>query len=284
VLLPITGHVAAHVPPSVDLKSACPHTFLIARAGRATRWFRGKGYVVPILSHDRAFDEQWSVEADDREFAEALVRQREVRAAIGALAALDCHALRQGRRQLSALLGEWPKGEERERHERAVREQLAAIAAAIARLGRLRSFPHQSGRGRIVVASIALGLAFAAGIAGLAIGAGELIGGALGRLGLQSLLLSVPLVLGLGALAVLRLAGRSTSHKDLALVLLLMLVALPAFGVGATVFANRALDGGPPTVRRLPVLELREHHAAKRRGACTSGTRWPRGPCPARAG
>jgi hypothetical protein len=55
------------------------------------------------------------------------------------------------------------------------------------------------------------------------------------------------------------LAGRSCSHRDLGLAVGLSLVALPTLGLGAALALNRFADPGPPTVRRVPVLEVRHH-------------------------
>ena len=67
-MIPI-AHVAAPQPPSVTLACRSPHPFRVVPLGGATRWFRERSYVEPILSGDRAFDERWAVESDDRERA-----------------------------------------------------------------------------------------------------------------------------------------------------------------------------------------------------------------------
>ncbi|HYN64500.1 MAG TPA: hypothetical protein VES36_07845 [Candidatus Limnocylindrales bacterium] len=257
MVIPIAGHVGAHQPPTVQLKAVCPHAFLIGRLGRPTRWFREVGYTTPILAQDRDFDERWSVEARDHEFAQALVREREARTAITKLHELGCVALSHDGRKLTAVLGDRPKDKaEREQHEQAVRAQLTALAAVTARLCRLRSFPHNGGSLRLAIISILLGLALAAGATGLALGGDELLGGELGWLTLKSLLVSVPLTLVLiGAVSHL-LAGRSTSHKELGLVVLLAVLGVPTLGVGAAVTINRTFDTAIPSVHRLPVLEL----------------------------
>ncbi|HZL99265.1 MAG TPA: hypothetical protein VFD43_03345 [Planctomycetota bacterium] len=253
-------HVAVQNHPTVvRLEAACPHAFAIGPLRGPTRWFREIGYVVPILSRDRDFDERWSVEAHDHEFAGALVREREARAAIAGLDELGCVALGHDRRRLTAILGRRLKDrEERERHEQAVRSRLVALEAVIARLCRQRSYPHNGGGLRLAVIVVLLGLAFVAGVLGMALGADELLEGEAGPLLLQSLLVGGPLTLLLiGGLARL-LAGRSASHKELGLVALLAVVGVPILGLGAAVTINRTLDDGAVTLRRVPVLELRE--------------------------
>ena len=258
MLLPLAAVVVPPTPSVVALKGRCPHGFRVVRLGGATRWFRERGYVVPILSGDRAFDQRWAVEADDREFAEALVHDREARAAIARLDELGFSALGHSRRQLYAMPSERQDGEKLERREEAIRGQLAVLEGIIARLCRHRQFPHHGGRRRVAVLAVPLGLALAAGLVGLAAGSDDLLKGELGPLALWSLLASLPLALALSFAMARLLAGRSRSHYDLGLVLALTCLALPVLGVGVAAAINRWADRGPVAVRRLPVLEVRE--------------------------
>jgi hypothetical protein len=257
VLIPIVAHAVPPPPPVVALKGRCPHKFRVVRLGRSTRWFRERGYVVPILSGDRTFDERWAVQADDCEFTEALVRAREARAAIARLDELGFNELGHSRTQLYVTPSKSAKGEELKRRDEAIRGQLAVLEGLITRLCRQRQFPHHDSRRRVAGLAILLGVALAAGLAGLAFGSSDLLTGELGPLALRSLLASLPLALVLSFALARLLAGRSRSGDDLAIVLVLAWLALPVAGVGAAATINRWADSGPVAVRRLLVLEVR---------------------------
>lgn len=257
--VPVAAHAGAHGPPSVSLKCASPHAFRVQRLGGPTRWFRRIGYTLAILSGDHDFDERWSVESNDHEFAQALVRERDARAAIAQLDVLGCQALGHTRRKLVATFNPRRRSRaEREQQEQALREQLSALDGVIARLCRRHSFPHDGGRARVAVLAVLLSLALMAGLAGLAFGADELLDGELGWLTLKSLLVSLPLTLVLGVVMAWLLAGRSNSHRELLMTLFLAVLSLPTLGVGAALTINRLADEGPTTMRRLPVLELKD--------------------------
>ena len=256
----VVGHTA-HAPPSVSLKCSSPHAFRVQPLGKPTRWFRQIGYTLPILSGDRAFDERWSVESDDREFAQALVRERDVRAALARLDALGCRALAHTRRKLVAVLSRQGRTrEDRELQETQVREQLGVLDGAVAKICRLHAFPRNGGRLRVVLATIGASALVPLGLLGLALGGDELVTGELGRLILWSLLGSLPLLLVYLLVMGRLLAGRSSSHRDLLVVALTALLALPVLGMGATVTLNRLADPGPPAVHRATVLEITQRH------------------------
>ena len=248
-------------PPTIVVDAPCGHAFKISRLCAAGRWFREVGYTVPILSNDARFDATWSCETPDREFGEALVREREARASVERLRELGCASLSHSGRRLTATLGRRPHALRHDKeHKAAVRAELDVLGGVVSRLCERRTFPHEGSGGLTLVVAVLLGLAFVAGLMGLASGASDLLPGALGGLALRSLLVSVPLVLLLTLAMALLLAGRSAAHKELGLVVLVAVLALPALGIGGAVFINRALDDGAATVRRVPVLELQEHH------------------------
>jgi len=253
---PVTG-LGAHQPPGIAIPSRCPHLFRVVPLGRPTRWFRRIGYTEAILSGDPDFDGRWSVESDDGEFARALVQRPEVRAAIARLGKLGSRALAHSRRRLVAVVATRVRGRDaRRERDQAVREQLAAIDRAIAKLLQSRLFPNNGGRLRLAIIAVLLALVLIAGLVGMAFGGNELIPGELGRLALWSLLFSAPLTLAFcGAMARL-LAGRSASHRDLGVVVLLAVFALPAAGIGASALINAWADEGPPAARRLAVIQL----------------------------
>ena len=265
MLIPVFAHAVPPPPPVVALKHRCPHGFRVVRLGRSTRWFRERGYVVPILSGDRSFDERWAVQADDKEFAEALVRDREARAAIARLDELGFCELGHSRRQLYVPPSGSAKGDALERRDETIRGQLAVLEGVIARLCRQRQFPHHGGRRRLAVLAILLSVALAAGLVGLGFGSAELLDGELAPLALWSLLASLPLALVLSFALARLLAGRSRSHDDLGVVLVLAWLALPAVCVGAAATINRWADPGPVTVRHLPVLELQQRRNEDKR-------------------
>lgn len=256
--VPVVAYVP-HTPPSVQLKSAFPHVLQMGPLCRTTRWFREIGYTLPILSSDAAFDDRWSVESGDREFAQALVGEREARAALERLRELGCGPISHDRTRWTAILGKRPKAAgEREQHEQEVHAQLERLDGVSTRLLRYRSFPSHDCRTRQIVIAVLMGAALLAAVVGFAITSGELLTGELGPLAVKSLLVSLPLLAALLAISTRLLAGRSTSHKELAVVVLLSLVAVPALGAAAAVLVNHAFDDGPSTVRRVPVLELIE--------------------------
>ncbi len=273
-----------YVPPSVtvSVESSCPHSFRTGRLSRLGRWFREVGYTSPILSNDRAFDERWTIETAARGFGEALARDRDARAAIEALGALGCSGPSLGRGRLLVCLGRQPRGQARDAaHQQAVREQLVALEAVLGRICRHRSYEREGGGGRLATALVIMGLALAAGITGLGLGSHELVDGELSRLGLRSLLASGPAtVVWILALGIL-LAGRSGSHRELGLLVLASVIALPALGLGGAVQINRTLDDGSATVHRVAVLELQERRGegkARSHFAIVEGWHPERGP------
>ena len=265
--VPVTAaHVGAHPPLSVSLKCASPHAFRVQPLGRPTRWFRRIGYTLPILSGDRALDERWSVESDDHEFAQALVRERDVRAALAQLDALGCHALAHTRRKLVAVLSRHARRrEDRELQETQVREQLAVLDGAVSKVCRVHAFPHNGGRLRVVLATVGSSALMPLGLLGLALGGDELVSGELGRLILWSLLASLPLLLVYLLVMGRLLAGRSSSHRDLLVVALTAILGLPVLGMGTAVTLNRVADRGPPAVHRATVLEITQRHGENQR-------------------
>lgn len=255
------AHAGAQGPPSVSLKCSSPHAFRVQPLGRPTRWFRQIGFTLPILSGDHAFDERWSVESDDHEFAQTLVRERDVRAALARLDALGCRALAHTRRKLVAVFSRHGRTrEDRELQESQLREQLAVLDGAVARICRLHAFPHNGGRLRVVLATLGSSVLVALGLLGLALGGDELVAGELGRLILWSLLASLPLLLVYLLVMGRLLAGRSSSHRDLLVVMLTALLALPLLAMGAAVTLNRVADPGPAVVRRATVLKVTQRH------------------------
>jgi len=257
------GVVVPHQqPPQVRIDAACLHRFQIVPVGRATRWFTERGLTRRVMSGERDFDERWSVETDDVEFGEALVRLPEARQAVTALAELGGCWISQGGKHLTAVLGKAEKSRLKDpARKAAVEAGLRVLAGLCETLQQSRHFPQRRGKSRLFV-----GLAAGAGaLLVLAIvlcvsWGSELVDGEAGLLALRSLLVGLPIGLAALAAATVPFAGRSTSHKEFGVLALLLLPTVMLASFAGALAANRFLDPGPAVQHRVPVVAVHERH------------------------
>jgi hypothetical protein len=254
------GVVTHQQPPQVRISSACPHKFRLVPFGPVTRWFRERGLVRTLRSGDGSFDAQWSLETDDVEFGEKLLRDDDARAAITALRELGAAYLTHTGRHLHAVLGNSSRRSLKDPERQAALElQLHALDAALSELTGARTFPRHRFHRRLFLTLLftTLGLILLA-VGGLAFWSRELVDGDLGPLALRSLIAGVPIGLAAVATAIVPLAGRTSSHKEAALLFVLGLPAVMLLCLAGALALNSGLDRGPVAQERVPVLQLRE--------------------------
>ena len=259
------GAVAHQQPPVVTVPSACPHRFRLVPCGAATRWARERGLARALRSANGAFDARWALETEDVEFGEALLRRAEARAAVTALAELGLYAVTHDGRRLHATLGARERRRIKEPERKAAIEaQLRALDALCRELNEARHYPRRTFHRRLfaglLIGALALG---AAAMAGIVHWSRDLVDGELAVLALRSLAAGLPIGLVIVAACVASLAGRTTSHKEAALLLVLGLPAVVGACTAGALALNRALDPGPVVHARVPVLELRERHGGE---------------------
>ncbi len=257
---------ASHHAQQVWIEAGCPHRFRIVPIGRGTRWFTERGFVRRPLSLDRDFDARWTLETDDVEFGEALLRQPATRAAVRALEALGGTWITQSPKRLAVVMGAGQRGKLRQpEHKRALQTHLRELHEQSREVLESRSFPQRPGMARLFVGVMAGTAAlFILSLAATVQWSRELVDGELAELALPTLLATAPIALAVLAAAIVPFAGRSTSHKELAGMAMLLPAAVMLACLSGVLAANRSLDTGPATRITVPVLEVERRLNEKR--------------------
>ncbi|MDJ0869340.1 MAG: hypothetical protein QNK03_24765 [Myxococcota bacterium] len=248
----------SHLIVRVDCPS--PGSFRLRPENGFDRVFKRLGIAVEIQTGDREFDAATYVSTDEVPFTQRFLAASEKRRAVLELIERGFREISHDGRTMQAKCAPFAlePGSNRPVIEDAVR-RLASLCEAM---------PEDTYEGRLGGTSawkwrrrFALGVASASAV----IGIGLMLWGShayppldAGDLLRLSLRYSVPALLGFLVLSVVLLKGRSSSHRDLALVLLASSVGAIVGGFGGFAVANGSLDRGAATSHDAAVLARRK--------------------------
>jgi len=251
-------------PPGavVTLETSCPRAFSIRSLGAIETWFCEIGYSRRILSNDRDFDARFSISCWDFEFAEALIRDPEVRDAVASLDERRFKWLqyRPGTGWLQVQARGWPFVRRKPERDRVALEQLSRVQSAIARLTAAKSFPPATRSQRWALIALAVWPVVA-----LVLAAVEFLR-LLSRVAdvrelfdflQRSLLYSVPLAMAISVAHGIRFVGGVRAHERFLGTSYRTFVATVILVGGSAMLANHAFDTAEPTMRQPRVLGVR---------------------------
>jgi hypothetical protein len=245
-------------PPHLALRVACKSEgrFIIAEESGFDRFFKRYGITNEIQVLDKAFDDAYFIQSETVDFVRQFFQPPEKRRAIQELFELQYTVVEHDGKTMKAVCSPFRLQNERPPD---------FVTGAVTRLAALAKDVPQVP----LTPSIDMGawktkrnVAFAVPILGLLAGAAFWVLGfvrypPLDSLSvfLDSLKLSLPLLLVFLWLAVKLIRGRSTSHHELLAVGILALFAFPISGMGTETFFNGWLDRSPSSPHTVDVLD-----------------------------
>lgn len=236
-------------PASFTVRVPCPSqgAFYVAKENRLDRFAKRIGLVREIQTGDPEFDDRFFVQTECEGFTSSALESPECRSAIQFLFQLGFTAVRLKKNKLEAV---WqPFSPKKQYVDEKLLDKTSSLLIAAA--GGLSEIPDTVALSEFDLGAWRTRRALAMGIALLSVGAGvvALLFGLTnykpldpGHLVLNSLRYSLPFLVFFVLAAFHLLKGRSSSHKELALVLFFSVAGFPLAGAGGEMFLNGWLD------------------------------------------
>lgn len=236
----------------------CPSSgeFQVAEETSLERFFKNIGISCEIQTGDPEFDKDFYILADSMEFASPFFQVSEKRQAIREIFRLGFNSVTHDGKVMEA---KWSPFQLEEGFDPSIITQtvshLTTLAKEMAVLPQSMMFLGKPAwkTKRLLAFAIPIALLIA-GFASMATGLSWFLPLDSGRMFLDSLSYSLPLLVLSLWIAVRLIKGRSSSHKELILILILSLVAFPLSGFGPEVFLNGWLDSSTPTTHTVQVF------------------------------
>jgi hypothetical protein len=236
----------------------CPTeaSFQVTKESGFDRFFKRMGITTEIQVNDADFDDTYYISAENTKFAEDYFASQEKREAVMAVFEKDFNSLRHDGKTMTAM--RTPAKFDPPIEETDIQE----VASRLADL--TRDIPESAHDGFLyeqpgwkAKRAMAFTLSILTGVIGLP----ALIFGLINYEPLDtfsaiihSFIFSMPLLLVFLLLSVMLLKGRSSSHKELMIVLIISLICFPLGGMGTVVFVNGWMDDSKPTSYGVPVI------------------------------
>ena len=247
-----------NAPPHLAVRVACESEgrFKITKESGFDRLFKRYGITNEVQTLDKAFDDAYFIQSETVDFVRQFFQPPEKRQAVQELFELLYTVVEHDGKTMTAICTPFLLQNERPADfvTRAV-SQLAELSKDVPQVPQIPTFDRGSWKAK-------RGVAFAVPTVGL------LAGGLLLILGfvryppldsplvfLDSLKLSLPLLLIFLWLSVRLVRGRSTSHHELTAIGILALIAFPLSGMGIETFFNGWLDRSPSSPHTVNVLD-----------------------------
>jgi len=241
----------------VEIDAASEGSFKVAREGRFDRLAKRLGITTEIQTGDRDFDEDFFITTSDNEFAQSFFSSSDKRRAIRDIFEKGFNRIEHDGQTMVAICSPFKMDE---RIDESLLRQLASDLVTLAqRMPHISQAPLWSGPSstwktrRILAFSMAI-LVSILGAAAVFIGLSRYRPFDLLSVFLDSLKWSLPACVVYVALAVSLLKGRSTSHRELVIVVPIALTGLILGGWGGEMVCNGYLDTSEVTTHRARVV------------------------------
>ncbi|MFC2146436.1 hypothetical protein ACFLRT_03645 [Acidobacteriota bacterium] len=244
-------------PPYFSITIPCPSpgAFSITPETKFDRFFKKLGVCVEIDTHDPGFDDAFFINTNTIPFTRNFLEKSENRRGIQALFQLGFNYLKHDGQTLTITWRRFPRRTkmELETMEKAV-AQLAEQGRSLAKITTFET-PEPSTWILKRLFSFAFPiLLMLTGIAALIIAFSSYKPLDPGKVFVDSLKFSLPLLVLFTWFSIRLLKGRSSSHRELIAVFFIALFAFPLAGFGYRGFLNGVLDDSPPAVHQVIVL------------------------------
>jgi hypothetical protein len=248
-----------NVPSSYTIKIACPSSgiFSISRESGFDRFFKSLGVTREIQTGDKDFDQEFFINTNAIEFTSAFFMNPEKCLTVKSILELGFTKVEHDGKTMAAICS--PVKFE-EPLDQTVIQKIVSFLTQLSE--NINDHPgegiYQASKNwkikRIVAFSIPILLCIV-GVPTFFLGFFEYTPLDKWELFLKTLKFSVPSFLFFLIMALKLIKGRSSSHRELIVVLVLALVAFPGAGMGLGTFLNGWLDQSGATSYVVPVLE-----------------------------
>jgi hypothetical protein len=249
------GHNA---PPYFKVSVECPSTgdFKITRETGFDRFFKRLGICVELETNDREFDDAFFITTNTVGFTREYFRKSDKRRLVTEVFAKGFNELMHDGKKIVTTWKAFPRGVTMEiKTVEEIVAVLGQLAGDIPNIYEQESAENIGWKQRRFFAFAAPGFLLAAGIAGLIVGLTIFSPLDEGKVILDSLKYSIPLLLLFLWFSVQLLRGRSSSHRELMGVFALSLFGFIAAGMGGEITLNGWLDKSKPVVHEVKVMD-----------------------------
>jgi hypothetical protein len=245
-------------PPYFSITIPCTSSgaFTITPETKFDRFFKKLGVCVEIDTHDPGFDDTFYINTNTIPFTRSFLEKSVNRRSIQALFDLGFNHLKHDGQTLTLTWRNFPRRTQME--VETMEKAVAQLVEQGRNLAKITSFetpePSTWKLKRLFAFAFPILLAVT-GIAAMIIALSTYKPLDKGKLFVDSLKYSLPLLVLFTWFSLRLLKGRSSSHRELITVFFIALLAFPLAGFGYRGFLNGALDDSPPAVHQLIVLK-----------------------------
>ena len=245
-------------PPRLTISIACESEgrFKIAKESGLDRFFKRHGITSEVQTLDKAFDDAYFIQSETADFVRQFFQPSEKRRAVQEMFELLYTVVEHDGKTMKAICSPFLLKIKR------APDFITKAVSQLAELSKNVPLVPQTPSLDLGAWKAKRGVAFAVPAVGLLAGASLLMLGLVRyppldslSILLDSLKLSLPLLLVFLWLAIKLVRGRSTSHHDFLAVSLLAIIAFPLSGMGIETFFNGWLDRSPSSPHTVVVLD-----------------------------
>jgi hypothetical protein len=244
-------------PPYFSIMIPCTSSgaFTITPETKFDRFFKKLGICVEIETYDPGFDDTFYINTNTIPFTRSFLEKSENRRGIQALFDLGFNYLKHDGQTLTLTWRKFPRRTqmEVETMEKAV-AHLVEQGRSLAKIATFETPEPSTWKLKRLFAFAFPILLAVTGIAAMIIGLSKYKPLDPGKVFVDSLKFSLPLLVLFIWFSIRLLKGRSSSHRELIAVFFIALFAFPLAGFGYRGFLNGALDDSPPAVHQVIVL------------------------------
>jgi hypothetical protein len=244
-------------PPYFRIMIPCTSSgaFSITPETKFDRFFKKLGVCVEIATHDPGFDDAFYINTNTIPFTRSFLEKSENRRSIQALFQLGFNYLKHDGQNLTITWRNFPRRTQME--VETMEKAVALLAEQGGSLAKITTYempePSTWKLKRLFAFAFPILLAVT-GIAAMIIGLSKYKPLDQGKVFVDSLKFSLPLLVLFTWFSIRLLKGRSSSHRELIAVFFIALFAFPLAVFGYRSFLNGALDDGLPAVHQVIVL------------------------------
>jgi hypothetical protein len=244
-------------PPYFRITIPCTSSgaFSITPETKFDRFFKKLGVCVEIATHDPGFDDAFYINTNTIPFTRSFLEKSENRRSIQALFQLGFNYLKHDGQTLTLTWRNFPRRTQME--VETMEKAVALLAEQGGSLAKITTYempePTTWKQKRLFAFAIPILLTIT-GIAAMIIGLSQYRPLDSGKVFVDSLKFSLPLLVLFVWFSIRLLKGRSSSHRELIAVFFISLFAFPLAGFGYSGFLNGALDDNPAALHQVIVL------------------------------
>lgn len=244
-------------PPYFSIMIPCTSSgaFSITPETKFDRFFKKLGICVEINTHDPGFDDAFYINTNTIPFTRSFLEKSENRRSIQTLFQLGFNYLKHDGQNLTITWRRFPRGTQMEMET--MEKAVALLVEQGSSLTKITTYetpePTTWKQKRLFAFAIPILLTIT-GITALIIGLSKYRPLDSGKMFVDSLKFSLPLLVLFTWFSIRLLRGRSSSHRELIAVFFISLFAFPFAGFGYRAFLNGSLDDSPAAVHQVIVL------------------------------